>query len=70
MINPETLEEIRILMFEMTGIHFGIDMDQISDICEPGPNGSRYDDLFKFHEKLILNQNYKSASGSVQNIPG
>ncbi|QTA82107.1 CheW-like domain-containing protein [Desulfonema limicola] len=62
--SPEPgFEEIRIIIFNIMDIWFGIDMDQISGILQPDNNKDRNYDFFWFHEKLLFrkkNIKYKS----------
>lgn len=53
--SPEPgFEEIRIIIFNIMDIWFGIDMDQISGILQPDNNKDRNYDFFWFHEKLLF----------------
>ena len=45
-------DEIRILTFKIMGIEFGMDMDRISEMCDPDQAKRRKIKLFQFHEKL------------------
>ncbi len=56
-------EEIHILVFNIMGVNLGMDMEQISEMCEPDQVKERDFEIFWFHEKLLFRKypgEYKS----------
>jgi chemotaxis signal transduction protein len=55
-MNAVCYDEIRIVIFTVMGSRFGMDMEQISEMRQPGHVKSREYDLSWFHEKLPLRE--------------
>ncbi|MCP4352381.1 MAG: hypothetical protein GY795_43535 [Desulfobacterales bacterium] len=49
-------EEIRILVFSIMGVNLGMDMEQISEMCEPDQVRERDFEIFRFHDKLLFRE--------------